>query len=65
MIIFACIQIVLSQIPDFHKLSWLSIVAAVMSFAYASIGVGLSIAKVAGKEKKENNRRKRLYISLT
>ncbi|KAK3425667.1 hypothetical protein EUGRSUZ_F02189 [Eucalyptus grandis] len=47
MIIFACIQIVLSQIPDFHKLSWLSIVAAVMSFAYASIGVGLSIAKVA------------------
>ncbi|KAK3425672.1 hypothetical protein EUGRSUZ_F02185 [Eucalyptus grandis] len=48
MIIFACIQIVLSQIPDFHKLSWLSIVAAVMSFAYASIGVGLSIAKVAG-----------------
>ncbi|KAK3425664.1 hypothetical protein EUGRSUZ_F02192 [Eucalyptus grandis] len=48
MIIFACIQIVLSQIPDFHKLSWLSIVFAVMSLAYASIGVGLSIAKVAG-----------------
>ncbi|XP_010556498.1 PREDICTED: amino acid permease 6 [Tarenaya hassleriana] len=48
MIIFACIQIVLSQIPNFHKLSWLSILAAVMSFAYASIGVGLSIAKVVG-----------------
>ncbi|KAI6689174.1 hypothetical protein NL676_026002 [Syzygium grande] len=48
MIIFACIQIVLSQIPDFDKLSWLSIVAAVMSFAYSSIGVGLSIAKVVG-----------------
>ncbi|XP_059633315.1 amino acid permease 6-like [Cornus florida] len=48
MIIFAAIQIVLSQIPNFHKLSWLSIVAAVMSFAYSSIGIGLSIAKVAG-----------------
>ncbi|XP_042507166.1 amino acid permease 6-like [Macadamia integrifolia] len=49
MIIFACFQIVLSQVPNFHKLSWLSIVAAVMSFAYSSIGVGLSIAKVAEK----------------
>lgn len=48
MIVFACIQIVLSQIPNFHKLSWLSIVAAVMSFAYSSIGLGLSLAKVAG-----------------
>ncbi|KAJ7965894.1 Amino acid permease [Quillaja saponaria] len=47
MIIFACIQLVLSQIPNFHKLSWLSIVAAIMSFTYASIGLGLSIAKVA------------------
>ncbi|KAF3447428.1 hypothetical protein FNV43_RR12614 [Rhamnella rubrinervis] len=48
MIIFASIQIVLSQIPNFHELSWLSILAAIMSFAYSSIGVGLSIAKVAG-----------------
>lgn len=48
MIIFASIQIILSQIPNFHKLSWLSIVAAIMSFAYSSIGLGLSIAKVAG-----------------
>ncbi|KAJ9166404.1 hypothetical protein P3X46_021168 [Hevea brasiliensis] len=48
MIIFACIQIILSQIPNFHKLSWLSVLAAVMSFAYSSIGLGLSIAKVAG-----------------
>ncbi|MED6207662.1 Amino acid permease 6 [Stylosanthes scabra] len=49
MIAFACIQIVLSQIPNFHKLSFLSIVAAVMSFAYSSIGLALSIAKVAGR----------------
>ncbi|KAI3460104.1 hypothetical protein Pfo_016767 [Paulownia fortunei] len=48
MVIFAVIQIILSQIPNFHKLSWLSIVAAVMSFAYSSIGLGLSVAKVAG-----------------
>lgn len=48
MILFAGIEVILSQIPNFHKLSWLSIVAAVMSFAYASIGVGLSIARVAG-----------------
>ncbi|KAL0392167.1 UNVERIFIED_CONTAM: Amino acid permease 6 [Sesamum radiatum] len=48
MAIFAGIQIILSQIPNFHELSWLSIVAAVMSFAYSSIGLGLSIAKVAG-----------------
>nr|GMC52463.1 amino acid permease 6-like [Ipomoea batatas] len=48
MIIFAAIQLFLSQIPNFHELSWLSIVAAVMSFAYSSIGIGLSIAKVAG-----------------
>ncbi|KAG0473843.1 hypothetical protein HPP92_015700 [Vanilla planifolia] len=48
MVGYACIQIVLSQIPDFHKLSWLSLVAAVMSVAYSSIGLGLSIAKIAG-----------------
>ncbi|KAL8130986.1 amino acid permease 6-like [Apium graveolens] len=48
MSVFAIIQIILSQIPNFHKLSWLSILAAVMSFAYSSIGLGLSIAKVAG-----------------
>uniref|UniRef100_A0A803MV41 Amino acid transporter transmembrane domain-containing protein n=1 Tax=Chenopodium quinoa TaxID=63459 RepID=A0A803MV41_CHEQI len=48
MIIFGCIQILLSQIPNFHELSWLSMVAAIMSFAYSSIGLALSIAKVAG-----------------
>ncbi|PKA54224.1 Amino acid permease 6 [Apostasia shenzhenica] len=48
MIAYACIQIILSQIPNFHKLSWLSIVAAVMSVTYSSIGLGLSIAKIAG-----------------
>ncbi|RHN82163.1 putative amino acid transporter, transmembrane domain-containing protein [Medicago truncatula] len=48
MAIFGVTEILLSQIPDFHELSWLSILAAVMSFGYSSIGVGLSIAKIAG-----------------
>lgn len=40
------VELIVSQIPNFHKLSMLSIVAAVMSFAYSSIGLGLSIAKL-------------------
>ncbi|XVE66694.1 hypothetical protein DITRI_Ditri08aG0099200 [Diplodiscus trichospermus] len=47
MIIFGIIEIILSQIPNFDELSGLSAVAAVMSFAYSTIGLGLSIAKVA------------------
>lgn len=48
MIAFGVIEIVLSQIPDFDQLWWLSIVAAVMSFTYSIIGLALGIAKVAG-----------------
>uniref|UniRef100_A0A7N0ZW11 Amino acid transporter transmembrane domain-containing protein n=1 Tax=Kalanchoe fedtschenkoi TaxID=63787 RepID=A0A7N0ZW11_KALFE len=48
MVIFGCIQVFLCQVPNFHKLSGLSILAAVMSFTYSSIGVGLSVARVAG-----------------
>ncbi|KAJ0967731.1 hypothetical protein J5N97_024648 [Dioscorea zingiberensis] len=47
MIIFACIQLVLSQIPNFHNIWGLSIIAAIMSFAYSFIGLGLSIARIA------------------
>ncbi|KAK7277009.1 hypothetical protein RIF29_18158 [Crotalaria pallida] len=43
MLLFGVIQIVLSQIPNFHNIKWLSVVAAIMSFAYSSIGVGLSL----------------------
>ena len=49
MIIFGIIEIILSQIPDFNELSGLSVVAAVMSFTYSTIGLGLSIAKIAGE----------------
>lgn len=39
-------EIFLSQIPNFCKLTWLSTVAAIMSFGYASIGIGLALTKV-------------------
>jgi hypothetical protein len=48
MIIFGITEILLSQIPDFDQLWWLSIVAAAMSFTYSTIGLGLGIGKVAG-----------------
>ncbi|CAN1219096.1 Amino acid permease 8, partial [Linum perenne] len=41
------LEVVVSQIPNFHKLAWLSVVAAVMSFLYASIGLGLAVSRVA------------------
>ncbi|KAE8666648.1 Amino acid permease 2 [Hibiscus syriacus] len=47
MIAFGVAEIIFSQIPDFDQLWWLSIVAAVMSFTYSTIGLGLGIAKVA------------------
>ncbi|KAK7305306.1 hypothetical protein VNO77_43210 [Canavalia gladiata] len=46
MLIFGAVQVVLSQIPNFHNIQWLSIVAAITSFAYAFIGMGLSIVQV-------------------
>ena len=33
---------------DFDRLWWLSVLAAVMSFTYSFIGLGLSIAGTAG-----------------
>ncbi|XP_042520764.1 probable amino acid permease 7 isoform X1 [Macadamia integrifolia] len=48
MLLFGAIQIACSQIPDFHNMELLSILAAVMSFSYSSIGFGLGFAKVIG-----------------
>ncbi|XP_066359097.1 amino acid permease 3-like [Miscanthus floridulus] len=45
MILFGVVQILFSQIPDFDEIWWLSIVAAVMSFTYSSIGLSLGIAQ--------------------
>lgn len=47
MITFGIIEIIFSQIPDFDQVWWLSIVAAIMSFTYSSVGLGLGVAKVA------------------
>ncbi|XP_020273742.1 probable amino acid permease 7 [Asparagus officinalis] len=47
-LIFGVSQIILSQIPDFHNMAWLSVVAALMSFSYSFIGCGLGVAKVIG-----------------
>lgn len=48
MLLFGVVQIVLSQTPDFHNIDWLSILAAIMSFTYSFIGLGLGFAKVVG-----------------
>ncbi|KAF3781566.1 Amino acid permease 6 [Nymphaea thermarum] len=50
MIYFGVMEIFISQIPNFHKIWWLSYVAAGMSFSYSFIGLGLSIAKTIGGE---------------
>lgn len=49
MLLFGLAQVVLSQIPNFHEMAGLSVFAAVMSFFYAFVGVGLGVAKVIGK----------------
>jgi hypothetical protein len=49
MILFGAVQVLFSQIPDFDQIWWLSIVAAVMSFTYSSIGLSLGIAQTICK----------------
>lgn len=49
MAIFGAVQVLLSQIPNFSKIWWLSTVAAVMSLAYSFIGLGLGIGKATEK----------------
>ncbi|KAG6551692.1 hypothetical protein Mapa_006781 [Marchantia paleacea] len=44
---FGATELIFSQIPNFDKMSWLSIVAAMMSISYSGIGLGLGIAKAA------------------
>ncbi|KAK7264188.1 hypothetical protein RJT34_31793 [Clitoria ternatea] len=47
MITFGIAEMIFSQIPDFDQVWWLSIVAAIMSFTYSSVGLSLGVAKVA------------------
>ncbi|GMP66413.1 hypothetical protein CsSME_00026782 [Camellia sinensis var. sinensis] len=51
MLLFGAVQVIFSQIPDFHNMAWLSIIAAIMSFSYSSIGLGLGLAKTIGDGK--------------
>ncbi|PVH36456.1 hypothetical protein PAHAL_6G076800 [Panicum hallii] len=44
--IFGVMQVVFSQIPDLDKVWWLSIVAAIMSLSYSTIGVSLGAAEI-------------------
>ncbi|KAI5432685.1 probable amino acid permease 7 [Lathyrus oleraceus] len=46
MLLFGVVQVIMSFIPDFHNMALLSVVAAIMSFSYSSIGLGLGITKV-------------------
>ncbi|XP_072999537.1 amino acid permease 1-like [Typha latifolia] len=46
MVAFGVVQILLSQLPNFHKLWWLSVLAAIMSLVYSTIAVGLSLARI-------------------
>ncbi|KAJ4810347.1 Amino acid permease [Rhynchospora pubera] len=51
MIMFGVVEILFSQIPDFDQISWLSIVAAIMSFTYSTIGLSLGIVQVVANGK--------------
>ncbi|XP_022716647.1 probable amino acid permease 7 isoform X6 [Durio zibethinus] len=46
MLLFGALQVVMSQIPDFQNMEWLSVVAAIMSFTYSFIGFALGFAQV-------------------
>ncbi|KAK1435573.1 hypothetical protein QVD17_01339 [Tagetes erecta] len=46
MLMFGIVQMIASQIPNIFHTKWLSIIAAVMSFTYSSIGIGLGLAQV-------------------
>lgn len=45
MLIYGTMEIVLSQCPNLEKATFLSVVAAITSFAYALIALGLSTFK--------------------
>ncbi|CAO2835142.1 unnamed protein product [Amaranthus hypochondriacus] len=55
MMLFGGAQIIVSQIPDFHNMEWLSMLAAIMSFSYSTIGLGLGFAKVIGNRTIKGN----------
>lgn len=49
MIVFGIIEILLSQFPSLENITWVSVLAATMSFAYSSISLFLCAAKWVSK----------------
>ncbi|CAM6105926.1 unnamed protein product [Calypogeia fissa] len=53
--IYGAVQILLSQIPNFAEIWWLSYVAALMSFTYSFIVLGLGIGKAVTKQSQDDS----------
>ncbi|KAI3522163.1 hypothetical protein L1887_11643 [Cichorium endivia] len=49
MLFFGIIQIISSQISNFHSTKWLSVTATIMPFTYSLIGSRLGLAQAIGK----------------
>ncbi|GAU13211.1 hypothetical protein TSUD_234180 [Trifolium subterraneum] len=47
MALFGVVELLLSHFSNLNQVSWLSIIATIMSLIYSGIGLGLGIAKVA------------------
>jgi Transmembrane amino acid transporter protein len=47
MVLFGIVEIVLSQFPNLEEITLISVIAAIMSFAYSFIGLALVAAKFA------------------
>ena len=45
LVLFGLVEVVLSQLPSLEKVTFISIVAAVMSFTYSTIGLALGIVQ--------------------
>ncbi|XP_049937245.1 amino acid permease 8-like isoform X2 [Nymphaea colorata] len=51
MLVFGVLEIILAQLPNLEKVTFLSFMAATMSFAYSFIGLGLCTAKLAENQR--------------
>ncbi|KAI4987651.1 hypothetical protein ZWY2020_028365 [Hordeum vulgare] len=51
LVMFGAVEVVLSQLPSLEKVTFVSIVAAVMSFTYSFVALFLSAAKFASNHK--------------
>lgn len=51
LVLFGLVEVVLSQLPSLEKVTFISVVAAVMSFTYSFVALFLSAAKFASNHK--------------